>query len=470
MSKSSDEITRRELIKGAAALTAAGAIFPQIVPRSVVGGASVTPPSETLNVACIGLGLMGANDVLTAKQAGARIVALCEADETQGTRVYRACPDAARYTDFRRMLEKEKGIDAVMVATPDHSHATISMAAMELGKHVYCEKPLAHTMYEVRRMMQAAREYKVATQMGNQGHSYESCREFCECIWSGAIGEVREIHVVAAAFNFSLIDALPRLAEDHPVPETLDWNLWLGPAPYRKYHPLYHPDTWRCWQQFGSGMLGDYVCHVVDPVFLALDLGAPVSVVAEAEGYDIVKHGETFPKSEKIRFEFPARGKRPPVTLYWYDGDHYAAPDPEASTDGEKSSPVPSWAKGSPANALVVGDKGQIVYASHGAMNWRILSEAKMKEYLGGRTPASDPSWPNNLVHVEDWLQACKGWDPAGSNFDYAGPLTEIAVLGNIAQHLPGTELKWDAEHMTFPNAPKANQFLHFRYRDGWAL
>ncbi len=429
-----------------------------------------TPPSDAVNVAAIGTGLMGIPDIQTASQAGARIVALCEVDERQAAPMYEEFPDAARYKDFRRLLAEEKGIDAVIIATPDHTHATIAMAAMELGKHVYCEKPLAHTMVEVRKMTEAAREHKVATQMGNQGHSYEAMREFRDCIRSGAIGDVREIHIVASAFNFSLIDALPRLAEDHPTPETLDWDLWLGPTPYRKYSPLFHPGTWRCWRQFGSGMLGDYVCHVVDPVFWALELGAPDSVLAEAEGYDIRKHGETFPKSTKLQFEFPARGKRPPVTLHWYDGDGYAPPQLEELKKEEESGPIPRWAIGSPAGALVIGDKGKIVHASHGAMDWRIVSETKMKQYMGDRPKASDPAWPNNLVHVRDWLQACKGGDPAGSNFDYAGPLSEIAVLGNIASHFPGTKLEWDAKCMTFPNQPQANQYLHFEYRDGWPL
>ena len=472
MKKSNEGITRRQLLKGAAALTTAGAIFPQILPRRVVGGKGVTAPSETVNVAGIGVGSMGGYDIRASSRSGAKIVALCDVDFGYAGPVADQFPDATRYNDFRRLLEKEKGIDAVIVGTPDHTHATISMAAMQLGKHVYCEKPLAHTMYEVRKMTQAAREYGVATQLGNQGHSYESNREFCEVIWSGAIGEVREVHIVEAAFNYSRISDIPRVRDDHPVPKTLDWDLWLGPASYRKYNPMYHPGAWRCWRPFGSGMIGDFVCHIVDPVFTALDLGAPTSAVAEAGGYDPEKHGDTFPQSSKVRFEFPARGKRPPVTMYWYDGDRYAPPRPEELKAGEEF--IPGLGRsGGACGGLVVGDKGKIVYASHGAAQWRILPESSMKEYMASRTRVADPrgsGMPNNDAHHEDFLQACKGWHPAGSNFGHGGPLTEIAMLGNIAQLMPGIELQWDAKNMMIPNHPEANQYLHYRYRDGWTL
>ncbi len=208
-------------------------------------------------------------------------------------------------------------------------------------------------------------------------------------------------------------------------------------------------------------MIGDMLCHIVDPAFWALDLGSPTSVLAEAEGYDPKKHSETFPRSTNIRFEFPARGKRPPVTLYWYDGGHYRPPVPEELEEGRRFS------------ALVIGDKGKIVHGSHGARDWSIIPDAKMKEYMGDRNRVPEPKAsgpPSNLKHHQDWIQACKGWKAAGSNFDYGGPLTEIAMLGNIASLMPGTELQWDGKHMTFPNHPIANQYLHCRYRDGWTL
>ena len=198
--------------------------------------------------------------------------------------LFKKFPDATRYKDFRRLLDKEKAIDAVTVGTPDHTHATIAMAAIQRGKHVYCEKPLARTMYEVRKLTEAARKHKVATQLGNQGHSFLAMREFCECLWSGAIGDVREVHAVMGFPRGAPADQIRRLRQSHSVPKTLDWDLWLGPAPRRDYSPIYHPQRWRAWRQFGSGAIGDFVCHVVDPIFWALELGAPTSILAEAEG------------------------------------------------------------------------------------------------------------------------------------------------------------------------------------------
>ncbi len=461
-------ITRRGFI-GAAASAAAFAV----VPRNVVGGAGFAPPSETVNVACIGVGSMGGGNTRAADHAGARIAAVCDVDERQAVPVREGFPDAVFYKDFRRLLEKEKGIDAVIISTPDHSHATIAMAAMELGKHVYCEKPLAHTLYEVRMLTEAARKYNVATQLGNSGHTFPSIHEFCQCIWSGAIGKVREIHILQGSYSYSEVDALPRVGDDHAIPESLDWDLWLGPAPYRKYNPLYHPMSWREWRPFGTGGLGDWLCHVVDPVFWALDLGAPSSVLAEAEGYDPEKHIDTFPFPFKIHYQFPQRGELPPVTMTWHNGDRDALPRPEELEDGEEFIPQTDYVFNGPIGALVIGEKGKVIYGSHGAAYWRIIPESKMKEYKGKRVVKADPldrSLPNWLTHHRDFLQACKGYKPADSNFDYGGPLTELAMLGNIAHHMPGTELEWDSEHMVFPNKPEANQYLHYRYRDGWSL
>ncbi len=472
MKSSKIKITRRQLLKNAAAIGTAAAVFPQIVPRHVVGGAEHTPPSETVNVAGIGVGTMGGFDIRGSARAGARIVSLCDVDRNNAKSIFDAFPDASRYTDYREMLEQEDGIDAVIVGTPDHTHAKISIDAMQLGKHVYCEKPLAHTMYECRVMAEAAQKYGVATQLGNQGHSYPSNDEFCEIIWSDTIGTVREIHVIEAAFNFSRIRDISKLTESHSIPKSLDWDLWLGPAQDHKFNPMFHPGMWRCWSRFGSGMIGDFVCHIVDPVFTALNLDAPTSAVAEAKGWDPSKHGETFPQSCKVTFEFPARGNRAPVTLYWYDGDSYSPPRPEELSKDEEF--IPTLGRGGgQVGGHVVGDKGAITYGSHGAANWRILPDSAMNEYMENRTRVADPrgqGMPNNDAHHEDFLQACKGWDPAGSNFDHGGPLTEIAMLGNIAQKFPGQELEWDSKLMKITNVPEANQHLHYRYREGWAL
>ena len=472
MSTSKKGMPRRQFLKSAAALATAGAVFPQIVPRHVVGGQGHTPPSETVLVAGIGFGSMGGYDIRSAARSGAKIVALCDVDFGYAGKNAEQFPDATRYKDYRRLLEKEKGIDAVIIGTPDHTHAMISMAALQHDKHVYCEKPLAHTLYEVRKLTEAARESKVAFQLGNQGHTYPTNQEFCECIWSGAIGEVREIHIQLQGYNYSHVDTLSQQMEDHPVPDTLDWDLWLGPAAFRKFIPSYHPGAWRGWSNFGTGMIGDWTCHLIDPVFTALDLGAPTSVYAEAEGYDHEIHGETFPKSSHIRFEFPARGQRPPLTLHWYDGDLYAPPHPEELEEGEVSIPLSGRSR-RPVGGMVVGDKGKIVYGTHGAVGWRLIPDAKMNEYMANRTRVADPrgsGMPENILHLQDWLAAVKGYRRNASNLDYGGPLTEIAMLGNIAQHMLGTELEWDAKNMMFPNQPTATQYLHYPYREGWTL
>ncbi|MEM7476329.1 MAG: Gfo/Idh/MocA family oxidoreductase [Planctomycetota bacterium] len=488
MSKQS-AYSRRKLLINASA-TGAGVMLPMIVPRHCVAGSGMLAPSETVNVAGIGVGGMGGNDIRASHYSGARIAALCDVDkgkkrapERHGAAANNILvkpigvsdfPDAPRYRDFRELLDKEKNIDAVIVGTPDHTHAPIAMAASKAGKHVYCEKPLARTVYEIRKLTETAREQGVATQLGNQGHSFLACREFCEAIWSGAIGDVSDVHVMMRFSQGAPKWRLSQLEKKHEIPKSLDWDLWLGPAPTRGYSPMYHPSGWRGWRQFGSGMLGDFLCHLVDPVFWALRLDAPTSIVAEAEGYDPVQHREVFPKSAKIRYDFPARGGREPVTIHWYDGELYSPPSSEELTGGEYELPVPGY-RGAPGlGVLVVGEKGHIVYESHGARNWRIYPEERMKEYMGDRPRLDRPGVRStgllNYNHHRDWLHACKGWEPAGSNFDYGGPLTELAALGNIATLQRGTELQWDAERMNFPNHPEANQLLHDPYRDGWVL
>ena len=244
-----------------------------LVPRCAVAGSGQTPPSEKLNIAGIGQGLQGQGDVRNVSQ-GNNIVALCDCDQRNAANGFKAFPQAKQYRDFRKMLdEMDRGIDAVVVATPDHTHAVTAIAAIQRGKHVYCEKPLAHSVHECRQMAKAAKEHNVVTQMGNQGHSFESCRLLVEWLRDGAIGSVHTIHCGCSAVN-SGIDELSKLKEKHDVPSTLDWDLWLGPSPQRPYHPAYLPYRWRGWVPFGNGTVGDWTCHVVDPVFWALDLGA----------------------------------------------------------------------------------------------------------------------------------------------------------------------------------------------------
>lgn len=450
MMKKRTTITRRDFVRTAGA---AAATF-MIVPRHVVAGADATSPNERLNIAGIGVGGMGAGDI-AAVAADNNIVALCDVDLNRSAETLKKFPGAKQYRDFRKMFdEMEKEIDAVIVATPDHFHAVAAMAAIKRGKHVYCEKPLAHSVYEVRQLMKAAQDHKVVTQLGNQGHSFETIRLFYEWIQDGAIGNVHTIHAGCAAVN-SGIDQLPRLKEQHAVPSTLDWDLWLGPAQYRPYHPAYLPGSWRGWVPFGNGTVGDWVCHVIDPVFWALDLGAPATIQAKVKDYDSKTQGDAFPKGEVITFEFAAKGKRGPVTLHWYSGTE-RIPRPKDMDDDDKNVET---------GAVVMGDKGTIIYGSHGAGGVRLIPEKRMEEYK--RPPKTIPRVKE---HHWDWVQAIRNGTKAGSDFSYGGPLTEIAMLGVIAIRLAGTKLEWDASRMRFRNSPQANQLVNPPYRTGWKL
>jgi predicted dehydrogenase len=450
MTKHLNQLKRRSFFRttgvAAAALT--------ILPRHVLAASGTTPPGEKLNIACIGVGGMGAGDVGAVSRDN-HIVALCDADEKRSGETLKKFPAAKRYRDFRKLFdEMEKSIDAVTVSTPDHTHAVAVMAAIKRKKHVYCQKPLAHSVYEVRQLMKAAREYNVVTQLGNQGHSSDSIRNFCEWIWNGAIGKVHTIHAGCKSVN-SHLDRLDRLKESHPVPPTLDWDLWLGPAQFRPYNPVYLPGAWRGWMPFGNGTVGDWTCHVVDPVFWALDLGAPSTIVARVKDYDPRKHADTFPKGEVITYEFPSTAKRGPITMHWYSGTERIPRPPELDRDE----------KDPETGAVVIGDKGTIVYGSHGAGGVRLIPQAKMDAY---KRP--EKTLPRVREHHQDWIDAIRKGTKAGSDFAYGGPLTEIAMLGVIAIKLAGTKLTWDAQSMQFIGNPAANQLVNPPYRAGWKL
>jgi predicted dehydrogenase len=449
MSKTNQETSRREFLRGTMGAVAAFTI----VPSHVLAGRAGAAPSDKLNIAIIGVGGRGGASVNGC--SGENIIALCDVDTRRMAKAAQAHPGARKYQNFRMMLdEMDNQLDAVAVCTPDHTHAVAAMDAIRRGKHVYCEKPLAHSIYEIRELMKAAREHKVVTQLGNQGHSSDSIRTFCEWIWDGAIGNVTEVHAACGA-NHCRISQLSKRDEVHEVPAELDWDLWLGPAKYRRYNPMYHPGSWRAWMPFGSGTIGDWVCHVVDPVFWALDLGAPASVQAEVDDYDPKKHSDTFPIGSVITFQFPAKGQRGPVKLLWYSSQR-EIPRPADLEPGRK---VPR------TGAIVIGDKGKITYGSHGAGGVRIFPEAKMREY---KRP--EPSLPRVKGHHEDWLQAIKTGGQAGSNFDYGGPLTELARLGIIAMLLPGRKLDWDGRNMRFTNSDQANNLINPPSRQGWTL
>ena len=442
-------LTRRQfLVHSSASLAAI-----QIVPGAVLGLQGATPPNSRLQIACIGVAGRGAANLSGVR--GESVVALCDVDTARMASARSAHPQAKTFQDYRALLDQMgPSIDAVTISTPDHTHAAVAMDAIRRGKHVYCEKPLAHSIHEVRQLVQAARRHRVVTQLGNQGHSSDTIRTFREWIQDGAIGNVHTIHAASSA-NHCKIDQLPLLREKHPVPDSLDWDLWLGPAQHRPYHPAYLPGKWRGWMPFGCGAIGDWVCHVVDPSFWALDLGSPIAIRAEARNYDPVRHADTFPAGSVVTFEFPARGSRGPVRLVWHDGVEKLPRPAELDPDDQ----VPT------TGAIVIGDRGAILHGSHGAGGLRLIPDAKMDAYR--RPPKTLPRVPG---HHADWLDAIRKGGSPGSRFDYGGPLTEIALLGIIAIRCLGTRLEWDGAAGRFTNHPPANQLLRPEFRPGWGL
>ncbi|MCP5524551.1 MAG: Gfo/Idh/MocA family oxidoreductase [Verrucomicrobiales bacterium] len=441
-------VNRRAFLRLSSTLAAGTAI----VPAGVLGRGAQSP-NNRLNIACIGVGGRGQASVNGVSREN--IVALCDVDVGRAAKTRERFPRARFFQDFRRMFDALEGeIDAVTVATPDHTHAPVAMAAIRRGRHVYCEKPLAHSMQEVRTLTEAARAHNVRTQLGNQGHSTNSIREFVEMVRAGAIGTVTEVHAFVSS-NYCPPSRV-RPTATPPVPEGLDWDLWLGPAAPRPYHPLYHPGKWRGWWAFGTGVTGDWTCHVLDPIYWALDLGAPTRVVAFPDDYtDPQVRAETCPPSTLIRYEFPAKGDRPGVVVNWYEGNR-PVPRPAALEPDRKLPGI---------GALIVGTEGTILHGSHGAAGAQLLPAARWQDY---RLPA--PSIPRSRGHHEDWLLACKGGEPASSSFDYGGPLTEVAMLGVIAQRFPGQPLEWDAPRLRIPNHAGAEALLRPSWREGWTL
>ena len=451
-----EKLSRRDFVGAAAAVAAF-----TVVPRRVLGGAGNTPPSEKLNVAGVGVGGMGQNNIAKCAEAGANIVALCDVDSKYSAGVFKKYPKARMWTDFRKMLDEQKDIDAVVVATPDHLHAVIAMDAMRRGKHVYVQKPLTRTVWEARMLTEAARKYKVQTQMGNQGHSSEEVRLVCEWIQDGAIGDVREVHCWTNRPVWP--QGIDRPEDTPPVPETLDWDLWVGPSPMRPYHPAYLPFNWRAWIDFGAGALGDMGCHVMDAAFWALKLKYPVSVQA-SHSWEVKQmwtrfdNKETYPSAEVVHYQFPAREGMPPVKLHWYDGGIL----PQRPDDLERGRNIPE------SGTIFVGDKGKLMCGTY-SENPRIFPETKMRAY---KRPAKTIRRieEGQGGHEKDWLNACKGGPAASSNFDYSGPFTETVVMGNLAVLNPDKVLEWDGENMRMTNDETANSFVRPKYREGWSL
>ncbi len=419
-------------------------------------------PNEKLNIAGIGVGGMGRGNLKAC--ATENIVALCDVDSAYARGAFTDFPTAKQYADFRKMFDAEaKNIDAVVIATPDHTHAVTALMAMKLGKHVYCQKPLAHSVHEVQTLMETARECKVQTQMGNQGHSSDSIRRLCEWIEDGAVGPIREVHAWSdrpvGGDPWSTFPVMQRPAETPPVPDTLDWDLWLGPAKYRPYHPIYCPMSWRGWWDFGTGPLGDMGCHILDPSFWGLKLGHPVSVEATTTHWEKEVSEETYPRAAIIRYQFPARGKMPPVALTWYDG-RLLPPIPRDFAPHQRFDSN---------GALLVGEKGTILHGSHGAGGLRLLPRELMRDYK--QPPQTIPRVKDcQGAHEQDWIRACKDGNPASSSFEYGGALTTMVLLGVLAMRLKDRKLDWDGAALRFTNDDEANKLLNPPYRDGWTL
>ncbi len=445
-------LSRRNFLRNTAAVTSF-----LVLKSAVLGREGHASPNEKLNIAGIGIGGQGASDV--EQVSSENIVALCDVDSAYAARTFNKYPQAKRYKDYRVMLEKEKGIDAVVIGTPDHLHAIVSIAAMKAGKHVYCEKPLTRTVHEARTVARVARETKAVTQMGNQGMAFEGNRLINEWIDDGAIGPVREVHVWSDRPTHSgklplyWAQGVERSNDTPPVPDTLDWDLWLGPAPWRPYHKDYVPFKWRGWWDFGSGGLGDMGIHNLAPVFSALKLGAPESLHASSTA--VFK--ETVPLAAMVHYQFPARGNLPPVKLHWYDGGMLPARPDELEEDERNLDPEDG--------IIFVGDKGKMLVTGWGGNKPRLIPESRNQEY---KRPA--PTLPRSVGHHKEWIEACKGGPAPRSNFDFAGPLTEAVLLGSLCIHNGGKKLVWDSAKFEFINEPQANHLLHYEYRKDWKL
>jgi len=436
------QVTRRSFLRNMA-WTGSGLVI-LLNSRSIYS----TQANEKLNIAGIGVGGRGADDINGV--ASENIVALCDVDEKHAAQTFERYPQAKQYKDFRRMLdEMHQKIDAVVIGTPDHTHAPAGVMAMKLGKHCYCEKPLTHSVSEARVMAEVAREKKLVTQMGTQIHAESNYRRAVELVQTGAIGTVREVHIWLGA-NFSgpprpTDMSQPDAPSDPPgVPQTLDWDLWLGPASYRPYHTAYAPFGWRYWWNFANGQLGDFFCHYCDLAFWALKLRHPITV--EAEG---PVHPESAARWTIARQEYPARGDLPPVTLTWYHGGGYPA--------FVKEGKVPQWANA----VLFIGSEGMLIadYGQH-----KLLPEEKYADF---KRP--EPFIPDSIGHHREWVEACKTGGQTTCNFDYSGALTEAALLCNVALRA-GKKLTWDAKNLKAVGCPEADSFLRREYRKGWTL
>jgi len=401
-------------------------------------------PNDRIRMACIGVGNKGSSDAQDAGQHG-DVVAVCDVDDRFLRGAMKRFPKAKPFHDFRKMLDKMRdSIDAVTVSTADHCHAPAALMAMRLGKHCFCQKPLAHSIYETRLMGQVAREQKVATMMGNQGTAMDGLRQVAALIKAGAVGTVKEVHVWTdrPAQHWSQGNDRP---QPKPCPGFLKWDLWLGPAAERPYAPVYHPRVWRGWWDFGCGALGDMGCHTANMPFMALDLRNPISVQAKTTGHN----KDSFPKSSVITYEFAANDKRPGLKFFWYDGGKLPAAD---------------LLEGKPltrSGGLVIGDRGKVLSTDDYCASYELLAGAEDKQVEFEQSPG----------HFEEWIRAIRTGKPAMSNFtDYASPLTETILLGNLAVWVDGEKVEWDAQNMKSTNVPGLESLIKPTYRKGYVL
>ncbi|MBI2425056.1 MAG: Gfo/Idh/MocA family oxidoreductase [Candidatus Hydrogenedentes bacterium] len=444
-------LTRRAFL-AATTTTALAATFPiRVNAAEVVPGKK--SPNEKLNVAAIGAGGKGQSDIMSCSRTE-NIVALCDADWDRAQETFYRLKDAKQFKDYREMLEKMPEIDACTISTPDHTHAPAAYMAMKLGKHVYVQKPLTHTVMEARLLRKTAKEMGVATQMGNQGHCGDGARDLCEMVWSGAIGQVKEAHIWTnrPVWPQGIAQPLPKM----DIPATMDWDLWIGTAPMRDYNKDYCPFNWRGWWDYGCGALGDMACHIMDPAFWALNLKDAASYSVECIQQD-GKNDQTAPNSSIIKYSFPARGDMAPVDVFWYDGGILpkrpeAIPADQKLGDGDNGS-------------LFVGDKGFLTAGEYGGKA-RLMPDAVMTDY---KKPAQTIKRIEKESPYIDWLQACKGGEAAASNFEYSGPFTEMVVFGNLSLRT-SVKVEWDALKGEMTNAPEWKHLLTKQYRAGWEL
>jgi predicted dehydrogenase len=497
-----NKISRRKFVAGTSTL----ALSAMIVPRHVLGGTGYLSPSDRVNIAVVGTGGQGAADAAELVMGGENIVAIADIDfgyvdqnlkrrtnrngnpVPEFIKLQEAYAKAKRHNDFRRMFEQQKDIDAVLVATPDHLHAIVAKTAMELGKHVYVEKPLTYTVQEARVLRETAKRTGVVTQMGNQGHSSEGARLINEWIQAGVIGPVHEVHVWTnrpiwpqgvprpnkgnrppedQRWNQRGLsrDQAVAMAGDYAAPAGVDWDLFLGPGPVVPYHPIYHPFNWRGWVDWGTGALGDMAAHLIDHPYWALGLSYPTTIEATSTpfGLDADNKPASYPLASKVVYQFPERGKQPAVTLTWYDGGLMPARPEQLPAD------VPLIPGG---GVIFVGKKGILMHETYGS-NPRIFPANLMEK--AQKVPKSMPRIETNerkeALHRLNWTKAIKEKKPSSSPFEYAGPLTETMLLGIVALRTgQGKKIVYDGATGQVTNIADANQYLQREYRKGWSL